>query len=79
MALSRFVLTTDIPAFAWPGAANLVAAPSVPASNTAHFNASGFPVAVTVSGGTVTGSRSTGLPRARRPAPWWSLRPERSP
>lgn len=53
MALSRFVLTGDV-TVPWPTAAQLVTTPAVPASTTAQFNASGIPVAVTVTGGTVT-------------------------
>jgi hypothetical protein len=53
MALSRFVLTSDV-AVPCPTAAELVTTPAVPASTTAQFNAGGIPVAVTVSGGTVT-------------------------
>jgi hypothetical protein len=55
MAISRFVVTADIPAFAWPTAAQLVTTPAVPASTVAQFNPNGFPVSVTVTGGTVTG------------------------
>jgi hypothetical protein len=39
----------------WPTAAQLVTQPAVPASASAVFNGNGFPVAVTVTGGTVTG------------------------
>jgi hypothetical protein len=53
MALSRFVLTADV-TVPWPGAAVLETTPAVPASNTPQFNPNGFPVQVTVSGGTVT-------------------------
>jgi hypothetical protein len=48
------VVTADIPAAAWPGAANLTTTPAVPASTVAQFNPNGYPVQVTVTGGTVT-------------------------
>lgn len=53
MALARFVVTADT-VVGWPTAAELVATPAVPASTVAQFNASGAPVVVTVTGGTVT-------------------------
>jgi hypothetical protein len=53
MALLRFVVTADT-TVAWPGAATLVTTPAVPASTVAQFNPNGFPVIVTVTGGTVT-------------------------
>jgi hypothetical protein len=53
VALSRFVLAADV-TVAWPTAAQLLTQPAVPASTVAQFNPAGFPVAVTVTGGTVT-------------------------
>jgi hypothetical protein len=62
MTLGRYVLTADV-TMPWPatwseiiqGAANTpVTTPAVPASTTAADNGTGFPVAVTVTGGTVT-------------------------
>ncbi len=53
MALSRFVLTSDVQV-PWPGAAVLEATPAVPASTVAVQNASPLPAAVTITGGTIT-------------------------
>lgn len=73
MALSRFVLTANV-TIAWPpvwsevvnsATAPPVTQPAVPASATAQENNNPFPVAVTVTGGTVTviavGGVTTGL------------------
>ena len=52
MALARFVVTADVPAFAWP--ASTAIAPAVPASTVAVQNTNPAPVTVVITGGTMT-------------------------
>jgi hypothetical protein len=51
MALSRFVLTSDV-TVNWPG--STIAAPAVPASTVAVQNTNVVPVTVVITGGTMT-------------------------
>lgn len=52
MALARFVVTADVPSFAWPGGS--VATPSVPATTVAVQNTNPGPVQVVITAGTMT-------------------------